>query len=260
MTLRHAVLGTVIGTLVACTAGPIVPSTPWPPTPVANPWQAQLSTTVAGAPSNLILMYQTAADSPRANDLAFTARCGNCTPAAPGGVAAAPLTVSGRLTLHPEFCGVPARPGDAHGSVCWAGPVTFPSAGTWHLATPFDLDLQIEPPAGLAVSNGTTLPITVVVNGTPRRTVAVGKVETIPASELPPYPWQAEARFPSGRAIATLTVRPGDVLRTSAPFGGTTYRGDGVRVDLSCGRLDMWSGPPLLGPAPGPGAPGDCAP
>lgn len=33
-----------------------------------------------------------------------------------------------------------------------------------------------------------------------------------------------------------------------------------VRVDLSCGRLDMWSGPPLLGPFPGPGTPSDCNP
>jgi hypothetical protein len=35
-------------------------------------------------------------------------------------------------------------------------------------------------------------------------------------------------------------------------------KGDGNRVDLSCGRIDVWAGPPLLGPAPGPGTPGDC--
>jgi len=52
-----------------------------------------------------------------------------------------------------------------------------------------------------------------------------------------------------------MTVRPGDVWETAGQM-----KGDAVRVDLSCGRLDIWSGPPLLGPAPGPGKPGDCAP
>ncbi len=34
----------------------------------------------------------------------------------------------------------------------------------------------------------------------------------------------------------------------------------GARVDLSCGRIDIWSGTPMMGPAPGPGVPGDCDP
>ena len=37
-------------------------------------------------------------------------------------------------------------------------------------------------------------------------------------------------------------------------------KGSGARVDLSCGRLDVWVGPPMHGPFPAPGRPGDCDP
>jgi hypothetical protein len=86
------------------------------------------------------------------------------------------------------------------------------------------------------------------------------KIETssvVPFStEIPaPLPWSVEARSPSGRLLISMTVRPGDV-----DGEGTEQRGTGGRVDLSCGRLDIWSGPPMLGPAPGDGMPGDCLP
>jgi len=76
--------------------------------------------------------------------------------------------------------------------------------------------------------------------------------------DLPRQPWLVEARTPTGRVLSSMTVRPGDVWETTMPDGSTQMKGDAVRVDLSCGRLDMWSGPPLLGPAPGPGKTGDC--
>lgn len=115
-------------------------------------------------------------------------------------------------------------------------------------------------PADLQISNGTTLVLALVVNGTTVRSVAPGAVEKIAPSELPPQPWYVEARSPSGRLLTSMTVRAGDVSRTSLPNGGTQYKGDAARIDLSCGRLDIWAGPPLLGPPPGPGSPGDCAP
>lgn len=110
-------------------------------------------------------------------------------------------------------------------------------------------------PSGLEVSNGTTLAVTIVVNGS-----AVAMVEphggvTIDPRDLPPLPWVVEARTPSGRLLTSMAVHEGDVQYTA-----NTSRGDATRVDLSCGRLDIWSGPPLLGPAPGPGVPGDCLP
>ena len=114
----------------------------------------------------------------------------------------------------------------------------------------------------LVVSNGTTLAVTVAVNGTVVRTIQPTTQETLFVRELPPLPWAVEARAPSGRVLSHMTVRAGDVSETKFPDGRREMMGDGVRAELSCGRLDMWSGPPLLGPAPGPviGQPGDCTP
>ena len=112
----------------------------------------------------------------------------------------------------------------------------------------------------LEVSNQTDLDVTIVVNGSVVRTFPPGAKGAIRVSELPPLPWTVEARAPRGRVLTSLTVRAGDVSETTQPDGGRSSHGAGTRVDLSCGRLDMWSGPPLLGPAPGPGKPGDCEP
>ncbi len=114
-------------------------------------------------------------------------------------------------------------------------------------------------PAGeahdLVVSNQTTLTVALVVNGSVARTVQPHTQETVPVKDLPPLPWKVEARTPTGRVLTSMTVRPGDVWEMPGQ-----RKGDAVRADLSCGRLDVWSGPPLLGPLPGPGRPGDCDP
>jgi hypothetical protein len=112
----------------------------------------------------------------------------------------------------------------------------------------------------LGVSNGSTLPVTIAVNGTAIRTIQPHTDETILVRDLPALPWAVEARAPSGRALLSMRVRSGDVWDTTRPDGSHERNGDANRVDLSCGRLDMWSGPSLLGPPPGPGNPGDCAP
>jgi hypothetical protein len=113
----------------------------------------------------------------------------------------------------------------------------------------------------LNISNGTTLTVTLVVNGTVVATAVPGvAVAPIPASALPPLPWIVEARSPSGRVLTSMTVKAGDVWRSVLPDGSVEDQSDGARVDLSCGRLDIWSGEPMIGPAPGSGSPGDCAP
>jgi hypothetical protein len=112
----------------------------------------------------------------------------------------------------------------------------------------------------LVVSNQTTLALTLAVNGAVVRTIQRHTQDSVLVRDLPPQPWIVEARTSSGRLLSSMTVRLGDVWETSMPDGSTQMKGDAVRVDLSCGRLDMWSGPPLAGPPHGPGAAGDCAP
>lgn len=106
----------------------------------------------------------------------------------------------------------------------------------------------------LSIANYTTIAVTLVVNGKVIETVPAGGYQDPIKGELPGLPWNVETRSPSGRVLSRMTVNAGDVWQTT-----NEAKGDAVRVDLSCGRLDVWSGPPLLGPIPGPGQPGDCA-
>lgn len=107
----------------------------------------------------------------------------------------------------------------------------------------------------ISAMNATTKNLVLVVNGSLVKELQPGAEVDVPASALPALPWTAEVRLPIGRSLVTLTVHPGDVVLT--PSG---EKGDAARVDLSCGRIDLWSGPPLVGPALGPGIPGDCDP
>ena len=125
------------------------------------------------------------------------------------------------------------------------------------------IPLGVLPPdsMSLSINNGTTLTVNLVVNGTlvarlePATCLGCGQDDGVPASLLPPLPWQAEVRSPSGRVLVSLPVHEGDVV-----YGSSSSQGDANRVDLSCGRIDLWSGPPLSGPPPEPGLPGDCRP
>lgn len=115
----------------------------------------------------------------------------------------------------------------------------------------------------LGVSNGTTLTVSLFVNG--------GRVGDFPpggpwpsfdVNALPPLPWTVEARSPSGRVLTSMAVKPGDVTISSFP-GGDALTGTMGRVDLSCGSLRIWAGDVApSGPAPASpaGSPGDCVP
>jgi hypothetical protein len=111
----------------------------------------------------------------------------------------------------------------------------------------------------LNIENDTTIAVTLVVNGKVIEILPAGGYEAPIKAQLPGLPWNVETRSPSGRVLSSMTVSAGDVWETTRPNGAVEQKGDAVRVDLSCGRLDVWSGPPLLGPAPGPGQSGDCA-
>jgi hypothetical protein len=116
----------------------------------------------------------------------------------------------------------------------------------------------------LGIVNGTTLDVTLVVNGTAVVTATPGSgVGPIAFASLPPLPWTVEARSPSGRILTSMTVDVGSVTATTNPNGGVGTSGTLGRVDLSCGRITIWAGyePPSGPPPPSPaGSPGDCAP
>jgi hypothetical protein len=104
------------------------------------------------------------------------------------------------------------------------------------------------------MSNGTTLVVTVLVNGQHVGDVSPGTSGTaITDTAMPPLPWTIEARSRSGRLLTSFQVGPAD---------GSTTATIAQLVDLSCGRLWIWVGgiTPDAPVPPSPGKPGDCAP
>ncbi len=112
----------------------------------------------------------------------------------------------------------------------------------------------------MAVQNGTTLVLTVTVNGGVALQLAPGEERrSIEFSMLPARPWVVEARTASGRVLATMRVSASDGV--PGPGGAMTQ----VRSEtkLSCGTLLMYIGdsPPPGLPQENPSfEPGDCAP
>lgn len=123
---------------------------------------------------------------------------------------------------------------------------------------------QIEGQPVLGISNGTTLPVTLTVNGSEVGTATPGAaMAPIIFAELPPFPWTVEARSPSGRVLTSMIVQAGYVTIGTDPNGNLGTSGTMGRVDLSCGRITIWAGyAEPSGPAPPSpaGSPGDCAP
>jgi hypothetical protein len=123
---------------------------------------------------------------------------------------------------------------------------------------------EVAPPPPLWIANGTTLTVSLLVNGRLVAEAKPGGVATeIAAAKLPPLPWRVEARSPSGRLLTSMSVERGQVAQAVGTGGLTATRGRVGQVDLSCGRLTIWSGDVQpSGPAPPipPGMPGDCEP
>ncbi len=112
----------------------------------------------------------------------------------------------------------------------------------------------------LNVSNSTTIPVMLTVNGAAGRPIAAGQGAELGFADLGPLPWAAQVRTGSGRVLVELTVNAGDVWTRQNADGSRESTGAGTRVDLSCGLIVVASGIFLGGPAPGPGTPGDCDP
>ena len=83
----------------------------------------------------------------------------------------------------------------------------------------------------LGVMNGTTLTVTVTINGHATQDVPPGSM--VPAATLeaePALPWTVEVKSPSGRVLATM------YLGTQVESSTGSTRAD---FDLSCGRITL---------------------
>jgi hypothetical protein len=112
----------------------------------------------------------------------------------------------------------------------------------------------------VGVTNGTNIPLNARVNaGTPAPVAAGAQLELL-VPELPAPPWHIEVLSPSGRVLVVLDVPAADVWRAPPTGEGQEIRGDAAMALLSCGRVDVFYGPPPIGPAGGgpAGSPGDC--
>ena len=135
------------------------------------------------------------------------------------------------------------------------------------VAASLPASIVIIEPHTVSISNETsTLAVKVMVNGNEVGIFQPGeRADPIDQSRLPSPPWHVVATTLSGRPLTAYDVKPGDVTRTEYGGGSSGQSGKAMRVDLSCGRIDIWSGPPMLGPPhdlmPGRSyAPGDCDP
>ena len=122
---------------------------------------------------------------------------------------------------------------------------------------PTELPLGVVPDAemSLTANNQSDRALELFVNGGKVADVPAKSQLTMQAKDLQPLPWAAELRLPTGRSLLSLTIVSRSVVRLESGSGSV-----GTRVDLSCGRIELWAVIPLGGPPPGPGRPGDCGP
>ena len=107
-------------------------------------------------------------------------------------------------------------------------------------------------------ANGTTIPISIAVDGKVVIEVPAGGDVEIPSGTIPRPPYTIELRTPSGRVLDSMPVAPGSVTQVRSSDGTGSASGVFMREDLSCGQFILWLGIRPSGPAPGPGTPGDC--
>jgi hypothetical protein len=116
----------------------------------------------------------------------------------------------------------------------------------------------------ITIANGTELTVALSVNGIPvGKFPPDGEGPDVDEQQLPPLPWNMEARTVSGRLLLTLHVEPGQLHVDRQPDGAIHASIAMARIDLTCGTLWLWAGEITpSGPAPNPnaGQPGDCAP
>ena len=119
----------------------------------------------------------------------------------------------------------------------------------------------LPPDYTLHVLNGTTLPLTLVVNGAKVADVAPGTEANVVAADLPSLPWSVSTRTSTGRVVATMQVEPDSVVDDQAIDGTGSYSAPAGGAALSCGQIRMWvGGMQPIGGGPAEGQHGDCEP
>lgn len=119
----------------------------------------------------------------------------------------------------------------------------------------------LPPDYTIHVSNGTTLALTVTVNGGDIVVLEPGTSADVQPGELPALPWSVTTRTATGRVVATMDVEPGSVVDDRAIDGTGSYSAPAGGVTLSCGQVRMWvGGTSPIGGGPAEGKPGDCEP
>jgi hypothetical protein len=113
---------------------------------------------------------------------------------------------------------------------------------------------SVAPDGNVHVKNGTTLDVSIVVNGLSIGTLRAGDETTIESSRLPPLPWAVEARSPSGRVILPWNVAVGQIQKALDGSGASS-----ATATLTCGVLRMWIGA-AIDPGPDPNPPDSCDP
>jgi sugar lactone lactonase YvrE len=111
---------------------------------------------------------------------------------------------------------------------------------------------QATGPDGLAVDNGTTFAVSLVVNGSTVTTVAPQtEIPKIPLAELPPLPWSVMVVGTDGRTLLWLDVDSAEWAAKTADEVPVT--GQSTSGAFTCGDLEVWSGVRPDGPSIGPG-------
>lgn len=114
----------------------------------------------------------------------------------------------------------------------------------------------------LHVSNGTTLTVNVYVNdqlaGTFTPETWAGETVNLPGYGA--SPWRLDITTEAGRSLLALEVKPEDNFSTSGDYPHSAHW-SATRVDLSCGRLEVYVAGPMGGPGPPESFPAhDCEP
>jgi hypothetical protein len=114
----------------------------------------------------------------------------------------------------------------------------------------------------LGARNGTTIDVAIVVNNVEIGRLAPGESIEGVQDRAGSLPWLVQLRTTeSGRAVLTMRLEPAELDPAVDANGVSVESGSLTTVDLSCGRLEVWTGDRSAvgaGPPPGAGRPGDC--